>query len=81
MSYQLGADGRGLSCTRAINGRMAFGDAIYDGTRLRTEDGILNIVRATSDELNVAWAGVEPVTLRRLSEAPTTCREFFGQRR
>jgi hypothetical protein len=81
MSYQLSADGRGLSCTRAINGRMAFGDAIYDGSRLRTEDGILNVVRATHDELVVEWAGIEPVTLHRMAEAPTTCRDFFAKRR
>ena|SRR5438105_6268401 len=81
MSYQLSADGRGLSCTRAINGRMAFGDAIYDGSRLRTEDGILNVIRATHDELIVEWAGIEPVTLHRMAEAPTTCRDFFAKGR
>jgi len=81
MSYQLSADGRGLSCTRAINGRMAFGDAIYDGSRLRTEDGVLNVIRATHDELIVEWAGIKPVTLHRMAEAPTTCRDFFAKGR
>jgi hypothetical protein len=48
---------------------------------LRTEDGILNVVRATHDELVVEWAGIEPVTLHRMAEAPTTCRDFFAKRR
>src|SRR5687767_9000362 len=78
MSYQLNANGRGLSCTRAINGRMAFGDVIYDGSRLRTEDGILSVVRASHDELIIEWAGLQPVTLRRIAEAPSTCRDFFA---
>ena len=80
--YRLDADGRGLSCSRAMNGRMAYGDVRYTGARLHTEDWTFDVLGATADELVISWgdhSGVAPATLHRVSEAPTTCQGYFAQ--
>jgi hypothetical protein len=43
LTYRIDASGRGLSCIRGIHGRMAYGDVIYDGAILHTEDGDLEV--------------------------------------
>src|SRR3954469_20949841 len=55
ITYKIGGDGRGLECTRALNGSMAYGDVIYAGPRLHTESWTFNVVRVTDGEMVLSW--------------------------
>jgi hypothetical protein len=77
LTYRINADGRGLSCFRnQLSGRMFFGDVRYDGARLHTEDGTLEVDSITPDELRLHALFVR-ANLRKVDEAPTVCKEFF----
>jgi len=79
VTYLIKADGTGLSCIRKINGGMMFGDVLYDGTRLYTEDGTLEVVSLSAQQLRLRTAYVN-AELQVLTEPPTVCRGFFGKR-
>ncbi len=78
-TYQLGADGHGRSCVRGLNGRMAFGDVTYDGSRIYTQDATLDVRELSGEAMRVSAPAVD-VTLHRVAQAPTVCREFFASR-
>jgi hypothetical protein len=76
----IGADGRGLSCFRnALSGRMFFGDVAYDGAKLYTQDGTMQVDSVTADELRL-HAYMVTAVLHRTDTPPTVCREFFDKR-
>lgn len=79
-TYRMDADGRGRSCLRHSSGRMAYGDVVYDGKQLYTQDGVYDVVTARQDTLELHAAGSPlEVTLHRVEQAPTVCSEFFAR--
>lgn len=84
ITMQIGADGRGRECTRALTGFMSYGDLVYTGPQLLSESLAFTVARVTRDELALEWpksisVTADPPVLHRVSEAPTTCREFFAK--
>jgi hypothetical protein len=80
LTYVIGADGRGLSCFRnALSGRMFFGDVAYDGAKLVTQDGTMQVDSVTADEMRL-HAYMMNAVLHRIDTPPTVCREFFDKR-
>ena len=83
MTYKMDGNGRGLSCSRATNGSMAYGDVIYTGPRIHTESWTFDVTRLTEQEMVLSWGNsysVPEAILRKVSEAPTTCQDFFAKR-
>jgi hypothetical protein len=75
LTYRIDASGRGLSCIRTVSGRMMYGDVIYDGAILHTEDGDLEVVSASSTGLQLKNAThVRPTTQSR--RTPDRSRRF-----
>lgn len=86
ITMMLGADGRGRECVRTLTGRVTFGDLVYTGPKLLTETLALDVTLATEHELvlafpSTAFSHPDPAALRKVAEAPSTCRDFFSKAR
>ncbi len=76
LTYRIDANGRGLSCIRKVGGGMMYGDVIYDGATVHTEDGDLEVVSVSPTELRVKTAYLS-ADLRKVDAPPTTCADFL----
>jgi hypothetical protein len=76
ITYRIDANGRGLSCIRTVSGRMIYGDVIYDGAILHTEDGDLEVVSASSTGLRLRTPHMS-VELRKVDAPPTVGVDFL----
>ena len=76
MTYRIDANGRGLSCIRTLSGRVVYGDVIYDGATLHTEDGDLDVVSASPSALKLRTPHMT-AELRKVETPPTVCVDFL----
>src|SRR4051812_33218399 len=67
VAYAIGHDGRGLSCLRPIAGQPLFGDIVYDGSRLLTQDGVLEVVKLSDAAMHLSAPHLE-LDLLKVSE-------------